>query len=263
MKFETIPVEEFRPDCVAGNPMLSYTMWGVSMYVTFLEPFIVKSMRRIMDDIRDEALKEDVDRFSRQEAQHYQQHERFNKALFAQDYPGLKERYEVLREDFERMLAEESDKYCVGFVEGFESYTTQGALAFFRAGLTDHPKTDRRIADLMGWHMMEEIEHRNVAYDIYDHLYGDYFYRVKMCLIAQYHITRFIMDCTDIMSAHDAERFGKAYKIGKPAKYFSQLGLLILSIRSCLPWYTPHRYKVPDNLKEASEHYSEIAEKVT
>jgi len=261
--FESMPAEEFKPDCVAANPVLSYTCWGVSMYVTFLEPFIVKSMHRIMDDIKDDDLRENVDRFARQEAQHYQQHQRFNEALFAQGYPGLNERYEILRQDFDRMLEEESDKYCVGFVEGFESYTTQGAIAVFKTGIMNHPETDPRVADLFNWHLMEEIEHRTVAFDIYDHLYGDYLYRVKMCLIAQGHITRFIMDCTRIMSAYNVERFGKKYQISLPVRMFNQIGRVILTTRSCLPWYTPHRYVVPEGVESVSKHYSDIAQSVS
>jgi predicted metal-dependent hydrolase len=47
------------------------------LYVAVLEPFAVKSFRRVLDQIRDEALRENVERFSRQEAQHYQRHYRF------------------------------------------------------------------------------------------------------------------------------------------------------------------------------------------
>ena len=57
--------------------------------MALLEPFIVKSMRRVMDAIKDPELKEDVDRFCRQEAQHYQQHERFNELVLGHGYAGL------------------------------------------------------------------------------------------------------------------------------------------------------------------------------
>ena len=66
------------------------------------------------------------------------------------------------------------------------------ALGQLRELGRQHPKTDKRFAALFEWHMAEEVEHRNVAYDIYQHLYGDYLYRAKMCLIAQSHILKFI-----------------------------------------------------------------------
>ena len=166
MNLDPIPLDEFNPVCIANNALLSYTFWGSSLYVALLEPFIVKSMRSVMDEIRDDELRENVDRFSRQEAQHYQQHQRFNETLFAQGYPGLQQRYDRLKLDFARMTSEESDRYCVGFVEGFEAYTTQSALLILKSGLLKHPRTDARVGDLMSWHLMEEIVHGLLTFSL-------------------------------------------------------------------------------------------------
>lgn len=38
------------------------------------------------------------------------------------------------------------------------------------------------------WYLLEEIEHRNVAYDIYQHLYGNYLVRAGLCWMAQHQI---------------------------------------------------------------------------
>ena len=78
---------------------------AIGLYVAYLEPFFVKSLRRVMDQIRDEALREDADRFSRQEAQHYRRHMDFNKAVLTHGYPGLAQRTEMLKRDFEGFLA--------------------------------------------------------------------------------------------------------------------------------------------------------------
>src|SRR5215831_20327172 len=74
MKFDVPGADEFHPLCIAGSSVLSYSHLATGLYVTHLEPFFVKSLRRVMDQIRDEALREDADRFSRQEAQHYRRH---------------------------------------------------------------------------------------------------------------------------------------------------------------------------------------------
>ena len=70
MKFDVPGSAEFHPLCVAGSSVLSYTHLAMGLYVAYLEPFFVKSLRRVLDQIRDEALREDADRFSLQEAQH-------------------------------------------------------------------------------------------------------------------------------------------------------------------------------------------------
>ena len=125
MEFEIPTAEDFDPKWLANDILQSYMSTGVSLYVAYLEPFLVKAMRRVLDQIDDEALRDDVDRFARQEAQHYMQHERFNAAILGQGYPGLQERFDRLKADFEGFLANKSDKWCVGFVEWFEALTTQ------------------------------------------------------------------------------------------------------------------------------------------
>lgn len=263
MNFEVPSADDFEPMYMARNAAISYNFTGLGLYVALLEPFIVKSMRRILDQITDESLREEVDRFCRQEAQHYQQHERFNASIIAQDYPGLEARVTVLANDFEVFLSERSDRFRIGFTEGFESYTTQGALELLASGVFEHPRTDPRFGELFRWHMLEEIEHRNVAFDIYQHLYGDYFYRARMCWVAQSHILRFMADCSRIMSAADTERHGDRYRIKPVERLLLALSPWPKRIRSMLPGYTPHKYQVPDSVAQLSAHYSEKAVSAT
>lgn len=263
MNLEVPTTEDFEPLYMAGNAAISYNFTGLGLYVALLEPFIVKSLRRVLDQVTDDALREEVDRFCRQEAQHYQQHERFNAAVLAHGYPGLEERVARLAGDFERFLAERTDRFRVGFVEGFESYTTQGALEILKSRVCDHPRTDPRFGHLFRWHMLEEIEHRNVAFDIYEHLYGDYLYRARMCWVAQSHILRFMRDCSKIMSAADVARHGEKYRVKPLERLMLTIAPVPKRVRSMLPGYTPHRYQVPESIAELSAYYAEQAVSAT
>ncbi len=84
MEFDIPTAGDFDPKWLADSALVSYLSTGVSLYVAFLEPFLVKSLRRVLVQVRDDALRECVDRFCRQEAQHYMQHERFNEAILGQ-----------------------------------------------------------------------------------------------------------------------------------------------------------------------------------
>jgi predicted metal-dependent hydrolase len=262
MKFDVPSADEFHPLCIAGNSALSYTHLATSLYVAHLEPFFVKSLRRVMDQIRDEALREDVDRFSRQEAQHYQRHIDFNKAVFAQGYPGLEQRVDELKRDFERFLAEETDRFRIGYIEGFESYTTQFALWILSSGLYDHRRTARPIGDLFKWHMVEEVEHRNVAFDVYEHLYGGYLHRARMCWVSQRHMFRFIADCMQLMSAFDIARHGERCRLTMRQKVLMAQSRFGMRARSMLPGYTPHKYVLPSNIAELSAHFTQLAQSI-
>jgi len=262
LTFDIPTADDFDPVYMVRNAAVSYNFTGLGLYVAVLEPFIVKSMRRVMDQITDADLREEVDRFCRQEAQHYQQHERFNAVVIAHGYPGLQARVDVLAADFQRFLDERSDKFRIGFVEGFESYTTQAALEILGSRVCDHPRTDPRFGHLFRWHMLEEIEHRNVAFDIYEHLYGGYLYRARMCWVAQSHILRFIRDCTKIMSAADVRRHGEHCRIRPVERVLLAVAPLPKRIRSMLPGYTPHRYEVPESIAEVAGRYSAMADSV-
>lgn len=263
MSFEVPPVVDFHPIYMAGNAGFSYGMTGLGLYVALLEPFIVKSIRRVLDQVKNPALREAADRFCRQEAQHYQQHERFNALVFAQQYPGLEECYEVLRQDFESFLKDRDDRFRIGFIEGFEANTTQGALALIGRGLFRHPRTDKALGALFEWHMLEEIEHRHVAFDLYQHLHGEWLYRARMCWFAQHHMAKFIDDCTSLMSVVDVKRHGPQCALSTMDRALRLVSRVVPRVRSMWPTYTPHAYVVPSGVEALSARLSSEASSVS
>jgi len=263
MKFDVPSAGDFHPLYLAGSAALSYNHTAFGLYAALLEPFAVKSLRRVLDRIRDDALREEVDRFCRQEAQHYQRHIDFNKVVVAHGYPGLEEKIDRLRRDLETFLGSANDRYCIGYVEGFESYTTQFALRMIESGLYDHRRTHPAFGSLFKWHMLEEIEHRTVAFDLYRHLFGrDYWHRARMCWFTQGHMLRFLDECADLMSAVDVERHGERCRIGRRQKLQLAVFPIGMRVRSMLPGHSPHKYRVPPSIAALSEHFTRVAENV-
>ena len=263
MTFEVPAAEDFNPLYIAGNATLSYLHTALGLYVAYLEPFIVKSLRKVMPQIRDEALKDEVDRFCRQESQHYQKHADFNKLVLARNYPGLDERLKRLRDDFDDYLRDKSDRFRVGFVEGFESYTTQSSLSLLSSGIYEHKRSEPRFAQLFKWHLIEEVEHRNVAYDIYQHLYGNYMVRAGLCWVAQHHLFSFYADCLRIMSAAEGERAGERFRTTfKHRLLFTRIDPFGKRLRSMLPGYSPHHYQLPAGFSALTDKLSAQAASV-
>lgn len=262
MKFDVPSAADYHPLYIAGNSVLSYQHSAFGLYAALVEPFMVKALRRVVDRVRDDALRESVDRFARQEAQHYQRHIDFNKVVLAQRYPGLEERMARLRAELDGFLDSGGDRFCIGYVEGFESYTTQFALRMIESGLYDHKRTHPAFGNLFKWHMLEEIEHRNVAFDVYQHLYGDYLYRARACWFAQRHMLGFQDECAVLMSAADVPRYGERCRITTRQRLRVTTFTLGMRLYSMLPWYTPRRHVVPESIARLSAHYSELAENV-
>ena len=252
--------DEFHPVYVAGQAAASYNLTGLGLYVAVLEPFIVKAMRRVIDRITDTELRDNLDRFCRQEAQHYMQHERFNALVLAHGYPGLEARVARLRVDFDEFLVKRDDRFRIAFIEGFEANTTQGALFLLRSGAFEHPLTQPDFGLLFKWHMLEEIEHRNIAFDVYQHLYGTYLYRASMCWYAQRHMSVFIGDCMKLMSAADIPRHGEQCRISAKDRLLRLVAVALPRAISMLPGYTPHKYDVPQEVGTLSAALSQMAE---
>jgi len=262
MQFDVPAAVDFQPLYIAGSAALSYSHSAFGLYVALLEPFAVKALRRVLPKLRDDALREQLDRFCRQEAQHYQRHIDFNKVVLAQGYPGLEARIEALRGEMDAFLKGADDRKAVAYVEGFESYTTQFALRMIESGLYDHKRTHPAFGALFKWHMLEEIEHRTVAFDVYQHLYGDYLYRVRMCWYTQGHMLRFMRECADLMSAVDVPRYGERCRIGRRPKLQMAIFPLGMRLRSMLPGYSPRKHHVPEGIARLSAHFSQAAESV-
>ncbi len=259
MELDFPTADEFDPLWIADNPTVSYFTLGLSLYLPYLEPYIIKALRSATHLVQDDGVLEKIDKFCRQEAQHYKQHEKFNALIHARDYPGLAAIEARCKADFDDWLANKPMKYNVGFVEGFESYTTQGAAASLNSGALNSPRVDQKIADLFRWHLTEEIEHRTVAYDVYEHIYGEYAYRVKMCWIAQWHVLTFILRCMNEMSRVDTLRHGPAYKVPGYMKAGAVAAALYQFAVTYMPNYSPYKLKISPAISELAERYNKKA----
>jgi hypothetical protein len=109
---------------------------------------------------------------------------------------------------------------------------------------------------------VEEVEHRNVAFDVYMHLYGGYFHRARMCWVSQQHMFRFIADCMQLMSAVDAARHGERCRVTTRQKVLMATSRFGMRARSMLPGYTPHKYAIPPNITDLSAHFTQLAQSI-
>jgi uncharacterized protein len=171
----------------------TYPEYGQLMNVTslalpYLEPYLNLVMRRAQAKL-DPAhpLNEDIAVFCKQEAAHYLQHREYNQALYRAGYEKLPKIEARFQAHFDRVLNEESLKFNCAYCLAFESLGPIIAEMWFE-GLDDVlVGADPAVVSLWRWHLAEEYEHRTVAFDVYQTLFGNYFYRV-------YGLYRFLKD---------------------------------------------------------------------
>ena len=258
----------FTPDMervfVKDDPDTSYTFLGTWMMLPYLEPYLIRTMRQALPHIREPQLKEDLKRFCAQEGEHFKQHAIVNDMIrdLVPGFAALKPIEMELDAEFKRFSKDKPLKFNLAYAEGFESMTSALSRAQLETGMFD--RTDSPLADLAKWHIMEEIEHRTVAFDIYEHVVGSYPYRLRIGLWAQSHFIKWGTRLAKTMKDADPETMARfqepdiAAARKKFNAHFWRRGLPRLA-KTYSPWYDPRKVDLPDAFQIARGRYSDLA----
>jgi predicted metal-dependent hydrolase len=143
------------------------------------EKYIIKALRQAQaqfDAAPDIAA--EADAFLRQEGQHAAAHRNHMNALIEQ-YPGLERAHTDATKAFDQLIEEHPVEFHAAYIANLEATFTP----LFKVVLDNRNSlfagSDRRVAALMTWHFVEEIEHRSSGLILYRHLSPDPWYRVK------------------------------------------------------------------------------------
>lgn len=145
------------------------------------ETFFVDSVRHFRESITEDALRRDVVGFAGQEATHSREHEAYNAWLTAHGYSA-----EAMDRFVGRLLEQVRrlpPEYPLAATCALEHMTALLAEVV----LTDEElreRMDPAMFKLWAWHALEEIEHKNVAFDVYQEVSGNYEIRVLAHLVA-------------------------------------------------------------------------------
>ncbi len=155
----------FEIDWQRRLPEFAMAANAVSMMMPHVEPYVVRSVRSVIDEL-DSDLGEQARAYAAQESSHHGQHRRFNQHLIHR-YPFLRKVDHWLSRTFRWIEAKGRGNFPLAYAAGAE--TIAYAIARWVA---DHRRTlldgaEGPAADLFIWHLAEEVEHKTVAFDVY------------------------------------------------------------------------------------------------
>ena len=165
----------------------SHMVNGASLTMPHLEPFLNRTMREALAHIEDPELREDVDGFIRQEAQHFTNHRRYNDMLKGSGYPELAEVERTFEADYEA-LEQRSLEWRLAYSAGFETMTMGVTEWLINHRQELFQDADPVIASFVIWHMIEETEHKSVAIDVYQAVSGKYWLRIAGLIWGSLHV---------------------------------------------------------------------------
>jgi predicted metal-dependent hydrolase len=165
------------------RPELSHTLNAFQLALPYLEPYFIDAVREGAELVIAPKLKADAHAFCAQEANHSRQHKRYCR-LLQQRYPRLKEYETAIQQSLIRSRKEDPLPWRLAYTAGYEAITAQLARWLFKSADEWFAGADEHFAALMTWHAAEEIEHRHVAFDVFQAVDRSYPLRVKGLLAA-------------------------------------------------------------------------------
>ena len=237
----------------------SHMFNGASLTMPYLEPFLIKTVREAVSQVNDPTLKDEVMGFIGQEGAHYKNHRRLNEIL-KRHYRELAEVETEMEADYARFQGK-SLRWRLAYSAGFETMT-MGVTEWL---IGDRSKlfagANASVTSLILWHMVEETEHKNVAYDLYMHIYGDYWPKIWGLLCGSWHVGWCSRKGYIRMLKRDGRwsSFKSRLKVwGFVWEFLTKAGPAM--IRSMVPGYHPSKVKDPDWIAQWASSYEMLPE---
>jgi predicted metal-dependent hydrolase len=161
------------------NPLFGFAGNILSFVAPPFERYMVTTARQAIPRIADPEVAAEADAFLRQEAIHAREH-RHHVAALTKQYPGLAQVTAEIERRFDRLVESESLEFHLAYAANIEATFTPLFNVWLRHRDTLFDNGDPRVAPLFLWHLVEEIEHRSSAYQLYNAVVEDPWYRLRV-----------------------------------------------------------------------------------
>ena len=246
---------------IEGDHKRSFGFIAGSLLLPHLEPYLIRSMKAAEKHVSDPKVLEDLDKFVRQEAQHYQMHKKFIETIWLAGFPELEAFEKELSDDYHRFTNTKSLRFNLAYAEGFEALTMNAVKHMMEPdGFGENLPP---YLQMIEWHFVEELEHRTVAFDVYDHVCGGYWYRLAVGTWAQWHFTSWMRRVAKYMLKTNPHRdlSKQTHADGQPVavEQARVSDLMPGLLRIYLPNYSPHNVEISPGMQRLADKYSRIA----
>ena len=181
VRFDYIEALRKNPYWHSDDPIITHFFNALQATFPEGERFFIDSARDTRDSLAQgvlpEKLKEDIKTFIRQEAYHGREHDLWCEALDALGYQEMENFDKELRDMRHWSRKHLSPLVRLSMTAASEHFTASIASIFLyqRPDLLENASEPFR--SLLLYHALEEVEHKAVCYDLYNHPGGGYWLR--------------------------------------------------------------------------------------
>lgn len=238
----------------------SHMLNGASLTMPYLEPFLVKNLREAISHLEDADLIEDAQGFIGQEAQHFTNHRRYNEMLKRSGYAELADVEAGYKRGYEH-ISQRSLAWRLAYSAGFETMTM---------GITEWLINDREalfkgadpmVASFVLWHMVEETEHKSVAFEVFQAISGNYWLRLLGLVYGSMHVGFLSRRAYMAMLKKD----GRWYNLRSRLRLWRMVGRFFVKaggamLRAVKPGHHPDETEDPEWIKTWQQRNRHLAE---
>jgi predicted metal-dependent hydrolase len=228
-----------------GEPEFSHVANGFMATLPYLEPYFIHNIHAAAEQLPEGELRSDAEGFNKQEARHAQQHRTWNEVL-AKRYPGFDALEDALKKKLAHSRRAHSLAFRLAYTAGFEAITYQVVCFILEERERWLGGADPNLIAMLIWHAAEEVEHKSVAFDVYQAIHGGYWMRAFGLVSALVHTIRDLRKFTQHMLRGDG-----LWEDPKSRKRLSKVRIALLKrlippLRAYLrPGYHPSQHPVP------------------
>jgi predicted metal-dependent hydrolase len=252
--------DDINPHWKSDEPEWSHVVNGASLTMPYLEPFLIDSIRDAMSNIKDPDVRDAARGFMAQEGQHYRAHRRYNEMLKANGYPELAQIEDDMQKSYDRMRARRSLQFRMGYTAGFETMTL-GVTSWLVGERRElFRNADPRVSSFILWHMVEETEHKRVAFDVYQAACPGYWMRALGVFTGSLHLMWYSRRSYIAMLKKDGlwRNWSSRRRLWKRVAQFGR-HVAPFMLRSLLPGHNPEQEPDPRWVREWINGYARDA----
>lgn len=273
---------------IPNDPFSSHTYNAINLLLPAGEFWFCRIFNKALPLIQDETLKIDVKAFVKQEAIHARAHIVGQKFMQANEY-DLEKGLKTAETIFGQLLADrpfglsifnykrvESHWLIarVGIIAAIKHFTgVIGQWTLDHSSNWDKNNADPEMSDLFRWHLAEEVEHRNVAFDLFHHLlqnkFGFYISR-QVLMAAVFPIFMYLMvdigrslarqdSLEDMQKLAKSNVFKMLWELQRTGRRTGNVPTFTFLAKSVLRWVSPSYHPETEGNTAQALAYFEIS----